>query len=351
MKRRLYLGVCGGLVSGIAGCTSEESPEVVSETPASTATDGSSGNPTTDEGDERQTSTSSTDTDTEAPTTQVAEATIGQVVKDDTLAMLVTGVSKTKKIGEFQEAEDGNTYVVIDLGIKNTTSSEYISFSGLLQTRLKDSEGYTYDQTFAATGRNLDGGQIAPGEVSRGDVVFEIPEDAAGLLLQFDFQGFSLFKFSRVEVDLTKEADSSGSLNQDLQVEVFEPEKTVKFADTQVTMNGVETGTKLGSFAEAQEGNEFVIVDITTTNNTDEELTISTLLQMLLKDDEGFNYPLSITATSQLDRSYEQGSPLASGETRRGKVAYEVPTGTKPLYWVFEFSIWVEGSKTFWQAR
>ena len=292
-------------------------------------------------------------TPTEASTSaqEVGEAVIGEVVQDDSMAMVVAGMEKMAKIGEFQEAESGNTFVVVDLGIKNRTSDEFINFSGLLQTRLKDSEDYTYDQTIAMTGNTFQGGQIAPGEVSRGDVVYEIPEDASGLTMQFDFQAFSLFDFSRVEIDLSEEAGSPTKLEQSLQVETYGSGDTVEFQDVQVGLNGVETTTELGSFVQAEDGNEFVIADVSTTNNTDEELSISTALQMVLKDGQGFSYSQSITAASSLDQAYSQGSPLAPGETRRGKVAYEVPTGTSPLYWVFEFSLWVDGSKTFWQIR
>lgn len=345
MNRRTYIGACGVALIGFAGCTSGDRPEQVTDTPEA-SDGGASGDSGSTTGSQEQTATS-----TPEPANQVATAQIGEIVEDDTLAMLVNDVERTAQIGEFQQAESGRTYVVVELAIKNVTSDEFINFSGLLQTRLKDDEDYTYDQTFASTGRNLEGGQIAPGEVSRGDVVYEVPEDASGLVMQFDFQAFSLFRFSRVEIDLSQSAESATELKQELQVDTYEPGDSVNFNDTVVTVNSVETATSIGSFAEADDGNEFVIVDISTVNDTSEELNISIALQMLLKGDSGFSYPFDISAYSALDRAYEQGSALAPGETRRGKLAYEVPEGTSPLYWAFEFSLWVEGTKTFWQVR
>lgn len=346
MNRRRYIGVCGVTLAGLAGCTSDEQPEQVTNSQdssgASSSSSGSSGN---DGGSEQ------TATQTSEPSNEVATAQIGEVVRDDTLAMVVNSVEEMAQIGEFQRAESGRTYVVVDLAIKNVTSDEFISFSGLLQTRLKDDEDYTYDQTFASTGRNLEGGQIAPGEVSRGDIVYEVPEGASGLVMQFDFQTFSLFRFSRVEIDLSQSAESTTELEQDLQIDIYQPGDSVSFNDTVVTVNSIETTTSIGSFAEADDGNEFVIVDISTVNDTSEELNISIALQMLLKGDSGFSYPFDISAYSALDRAYEQGSQLAPGETRRGKLAYEVPEGMNPLYWAFEFSLWVEGTKTFWKVR
>lgn len=65
----------------------------------------------------------------------------------------------------------------------------------------------------------------------------------------------------------------------------------------------------------------------------------------------GFSYSGSLTAMSQLDQAYPQGSSLGPGEERRGKVPYEIPTDAEPLYWMFEFSVLVNGYKTFWQLR
>jgi hypothetical protein len=355
MDRRVYLGVCAGVLGGLAGCSgdtdSDGVPQETTDTP--TATSGSSGSRSTPtRADEPATETQAeTPTEESTRTRQVGEAVIGEVVQDDTLGMAVSGMEKTEGVGQFQEADPGNTFVVVDLGIKNRTSGEFIDFSGLLQTRLKDSEDYTYDQTVATTGNTFRGGQIAPGEVSRGDVVYEVPRDASGLTMQFDFEAFALFDFSRVEVDLSENAGDPTTLKQNLQVEPYGTGDTVEFQDVQVALNSVETTTELGSFTQAKEGNEFLIADVTTTNNTDEELSISTILQMFVKDGQGFSYVPSITAISALDQAYSQGSPLAPSETRRGKVAYEVPTGTSPLYWIFEFSLWVDGSKTFWQVR
>lgn len=343
MDRRKYLALTSGALTTLAGCTSSEEPQQVG---GDSSTDSGSSNDSTD--------APTTEEETETSTSEgseTASATIGEVVKDDSLAMVVREVTATEKLGEYQQADSGNEFKVVRLAIKNVSSGEFINFSGLLQTRLKDSEGYTYQQTFALAGRSFRGGQLAPGEVSRGDIVYEVPKDASSLLMQFDFQAISFFKFDRVEIDLSSSADKVQNLSQNLQVNTYGQGDTVEYAGTEITVNSVEYTDSVGSFAEADEGEEFAIVDVTTTNNTGEEQSISTALQMLVKDGEGFSYSSSLTATSQLDRNYEQGSPLADGETRRGKIAYSVPKGSSPLYWIFEFTLWTDGDKTFWKLR
>ena len=332
----------------IAGCTGaeDETGEDGSGVTTEISTTSQANQDSSDE-----TSTEVEETTTETEQAQSANAQVGEIVEGDNLSMVIKSVEKTTEIGEFQEAGGGNTFVVAELAVKNTTSQDYLNFSGFLQTQLKDSQDYTYEQTVAVTGNTFQGGQLAPGEVSNGDIVYEVPEDASGLTLQFDFQAFSFSEFDRVTIDLSSEASSIGSLSQNLQVDVHNLGESISYENVTVSANSIEFAESLGDFAEAEDGMEYAIIDITTENGTQEELSISMLLQMKMKDGQGNSYGINITALSSLDRPYNESQPIAPGESRRGQVAYEVPQDASQLYWTFEFTLWVEGDKTFWQVR
>lgn len=345
MNRRQFLSLTTLGVTAIAGCSGsgDDQPSGSGETPE--PSDGDSGGAQTTEPNQ---DTQQTQTTQQA---QSASVSVGEIVEGDQMSMVVQDVEKTQSIGQFQEASSGNTFAIISLAVKNNTPSDFVGFSGFLQTQLKDSEDYTYNQTIAVTGQTFQGGQLAPGEVARGDLVYEVPQDASGLVLQFDFQAFSFFQFDRVTVDLESEAGSIGQLQQSLQVDVHDTGDSVTFGDVTVAVNSVDFQTSLGQFTQADSGNEYAIVDITTENGTSEQLQLSTLLQMKMKDGEGYSYDLSIEGLASLDRAYNESQPLAAGESRRGQIAYQVPEGVSPLYWIFEFTLWVEGDKTFWQVR
>ncbi|WP_254271086.1 DUF4352 domain-containing protein [Haloarcula marina] len=309
----------------------------------------------TDSTAEEETSTATeegTETATQESEPATAEAIIGEVVEGERLSMVVRNVSRTTEIGEFQQADPGNTFVVIRLAVKNTTSDRFADFSGFLQTTLSDNEDFNYDPTLAVTGSSFQNGQLAPGEVSRGDVVFEVPKESSGLRLLFDFEVFSFTNFEQVFIDLSQEDSPIDDLTQNLQVQIYGIGDAIEFQGTTTTVNGVEYSTQVGGEfgANAEDGNTFAIIDISVTNETGEEQSVSTLLQMGAKDDQGFNYSQSLSATSQLDRDFSQGSPIPDGESRRGRIAYEVPQSGK-LYWTFEFSVFADGDKTFWQLR
>lgn len=154
-----------------------------------------------------------------------------------------------------------------------------------------------------------------------------------------------------VVYDLGTEADTAATLEQDLRVDLHGAGDAVAKSDMEVTLNEVRTETKLDDFTEADEGNEFAVVDVSVTNETGEATPVSIALQMVTKDGAGWMYQVDVGAQAALDQAFEQGSELADGETRRGEIAYQVPEGTAPLYWVFEFDLLADGTKTFWQLR
>lgn len=339
MLRRRYLALVGGCSAlGLAGCSSDDRPEPVDQTEAP------DGNGST--GDEP---TAGPTTTQEPAGPRTAEVAVGEVVTDDTLEMVVRSVERTDSLGQFQQADAGNTFVVIRMAVKNATQDEYLNFSSLLQTTLSDDENYTYDPTFAVSERRLADGQLVPGEVTRGDVVFEVPTDASGLVMRFDFEAFDFVDLDRVTVRLDEQAAPAGDLRQSLQVDIYSPGDGVEFRGITTTLNSVRRVDAIGSFTSPEQGNEFVIVDISVSNRTGEQQSVSSLLQMNVKDGDGFSYAPDIVATSQLDRGYSEGSPIGNGETRRGEITYEVPQGVTPLYWTFEFTLFTEGDKMFWR--
>ena len=335
---------------GIAGCSSsEEGPEPVDD---NQNTD--SGQADTDANQE-ETAAGPTDTDTnqeEAATeSETVTAQVGELVEGEQMSLVVESFERGVDLGEFYDADSGNEFVLASIALKNT-SDEYITVSNLLQTRIRDDEDYQYQQTFAPGDEaTFNDGQFAPGEVERGGIPFEIPEDAAGLKLVFDFDVSIFGGIERATIDLESEASQIHQLEQDFRVDVHKVGDTVGYGDVEITINDARTESDLGQFATPEDGNEYLVVDISITNETGEQKRFSTVLQMMLKDSDGYTYQEDLTATSQLDRAFDEGTPLSDGETRRGELVYEVEEGSSPLYWVFEFELFASGDKTFWQVR
>lgn len=368
MDRRKYLAVVGTIgIAGIAGCSEEggdEEPEPV-DGDDEDSQDDDGGTDSVEDGDADGDANGDTDGDSDGGNEtedgegdesgdggeepERVEAVIGELIESDDMQLVVENFERGVE-WEYFEPEEGNEFATVSVALKNI-SSEFLNVNNLLQTRIKDDENYSYTQTFLGGDEpTFNDGQFAPGEVERGAINFELPVDASGLKLVWDFDIGLLEGIDRVTVDLENET-SIHTLEQNLQIEVYDVGTTIEFKDTQVTVNDVRVEEQLGTYAEPDEGNEYVVVDISIENQTGEERYISTFLQMLVKDGDGYSYQEDFTATSQLDKPFVEGTPLADGETRRGEVVYEVEEGLSPLYWVFEFSLWTDGDKTFWELR
>ena len=112
---------------------------------------------------------------------------VGDVIAMGTTTITVNGV--TYPAGDqFNQPNPGSKFLVVDLTIQNQ-SAEAISFSSLLQTWLKDASSQKYDvdlMASVASGSSSPDGEIAPGETVRGQIGFQVPETATGLVFVFD---------------------------------------------------------------------------------------------------------------------------------------------------------------------
>jgi len=109
---------------------------------------------------------------------------IGDPVKAGNLIFTVNS-TRTDKGGDIIKPGEGKIYYIVDVTVENTgDKSENVS--SLLMFKLFDSDGYNYSVTFGPETKGQIDGEIAAGRKLRGELVFEIPEDAMGLELEID---------------------------------------------------------------------------------------------------------------------------------------------------------------------
>lgn len=280
---------------------------------------------------------------------ETANAIVGEAVQGDSMELVVRSVERTPEIDEYQQADSGNTFVILRMAVKNA-ADEYANFSSHFQATLENPQGNAYEASFSATDNPLQSGLLAPGEVTRGDLVFEVPEGDSDLTLSMDLSSFDLFNFSRIQVDLTEEASETGNVEQTLQVDVNSVGDSASHEDVTVTVHNVRIESELGEFSQAGDGMEFVIPEIEVQNGTDEELQVSTLLQMAMKTDTGLSFSGSVSS-GQLSQSFSEQQPIPAGDNRRGELAYEVPQDRGQLYWAYNFLNLGSPMKAFWELN
>ena len=119
--------------------------------------------------------------------TQQQTYNIGDVIAIGTTNITVNDVQYPTG-DEYNKPNSGFKFLIVDLTIENTSATA-INVSTLLQMSVKDASGQKFDVDFSASmasGGSSPDGEIAPGEKLRGQVGFQVPESATGLVFVFD---------------------------------------------------------------------------------------------------------------------------------------------------------------------
>lgn len=125
------------------------------------------------------------DTSFENPQPPCTIASIGDVLQFNDANVIVNS-TRIDTGNDYFGPDEGMIYVVADLTIENT-SSESISASSLISLDVFDQDGhYSSISMFADTKGDIDG-EISPGQKKRGEMAFEVLEDAEELYLLLDY--------------------------------------------------------------------------------------------------------------------------------------------------------------------
>jgi hypothetical protein len=130
-------------------------------------------------------------TKTNAPKTpDISEETaakifnIGDIVRLNDITYTVNSIREVPE-NRFLSPENGNIWYAIDITIENK-SHETFNFNSMLMFTLFDGENLSYDTAIVPDLKGNVDGEIAPESSLRGEVAFEIPQDAKDLKLEID---------------------------------------------------------------------------------------------------------------------------------------------------------------------
>ncbi|GIV70077.1 DUF4352 domain-containing protein [Caldilinea sp.] len=267
---------------------------------------------------------------------------VGDIVAIGDHVLVVLGWENVQP-NDFSKPDAGKKFVAVELLIVNNSQSA-MPISTLLQMSMKDNTGQKYDVDFAAStaigGGSLDG-ELAPGEKVRGKVGFQVAENATGLQFVFDA---SVWGTGKVFVDLGAEpvtVEPPASIVGETPQQTYKVGDVIQIGTVTLTVNGVSNPAG-DQFSKPNPGNKFLVVDLTIENKGTAAITISTLLQMWLKDPSGKKYDVDLMASTASGGSSPDGE-IAAGEKLRGQVGFQVPDNATGLVFVFDADVWGSG--------
>lgn len=319
------------LLAATLACGGSASPTLVGQVTTEPPREGQTAVPT---------EAGATESPTEEPT-RVAPTTyqVGDIISMGDVIMVVLGWDNPPG-DDFSQPDEGKKFVAVDLILVNQSRSS-ISVSSMLQMELKDATSQVYDVDLMAStaiGGSSPDGEISPGERVRGQVGFQVPEDATGLVFVFDADvwgtGKVFVELGPEPVSIEPPAELPGEQAQT----VFAIGDIIEIGNLTLTVNEV-TNPPGDSFNRPNEGHKFVVVDVTIQNQGSEAVSVSSMLQMSLKDDTGQGYDLDLTASIASGGTTPDGE-IAPGETIRGQVGFQVPEDATGLVFVFDADVW-----------
>jgi len=267
---------------------------------------------------------------------------VGDVVAIGDHVLVVLGWENVPA-GDFSKPDAGKKFVAVELLIVNNSQSS-MSVSTLLQMTMKDDTGQKYDVDFMASteigGGSVDG-ELAPGEKVRGKVGFQVGENAQGLQFVFDAD---VWGSGKVFVDLGAEpvtVEPPASIAGETAQQTYNVGDVIAMGTTTLTVNEIQYPAG-DDFNKPNAGFKFLVVDLTIENKGATAISVSTLLQMSVKDSSSQKYDVDFMASTASGGSSPDGE-IAPNEKLRGQVGFQVPENATGLVFVFDADVWGTG--------
>lgn len=138
--------------------------------------------------------------------------------------------------------------------------------------------------------------------------------------------------------DTSDQADSEETETQTEEKDTFGIGEVAEMNDIQVTMVNY-TESEGSEYNKPSDGNEFVLVEFEIANNSDSEMTVSSMASFeAYADDYALNYSLNAAVDNQ-DSNQLDGT-IAAGKKMNGVIGYEVPKDWKNLEIHFTDNVW-----------
>jgi Domain of unknown function (DUF4352) len=267
---------------------------------------------------------------------------LGDVIRVGDEVIVVLGW-KEVPAGEFVFPEEGNKFVSVELIIVNE-STKPVTISPVWQMNLKDSTAQKYPVNWKVPGVQESAsvqGELAPGEKVRGKVGFEVPMSVQDLQFTFDSNAFdkgkAIVNLGSSPVMVAAPASIAGETQQ----QTFQPGAPIALGDTYLTVNSVSY-PEGGQFNPPDEGFRYLVVDLTLENKSSAAISISSGLQMFVKDSSSRKYDIDLKAILASGGSLPEGE-LIPGEKLRGQAAFQVPVNASGFIFVFDAEVWGTG--------
>ena len=312
------------MVTMLGGCSSGQLTTQLATTPA-TASETKTTAPTT----EASTTTSTTEAPTTTPTTTAPVKEFYQVgdrvtVKDLTLVYVSSGQFESDN--QYRKPGEGNQFIFLEFYAeyngKGSTSVSYFDFKAF-------ADGYSVDQKYSFD--DTLGGSISTGRWNQGKFIFEVPQNAQKVEIEYSENLFSdkVIKFlyeGEINSGFTAEKKTTPSEG------AIQPGETVDTEHFKITYLGCSPFESDNRFIQPDEGYRFIYFEFEFEKTGSGERTVSSLNFNCYADGKVCDQKYSL-------RDDEISGRLSEGRKAKGTVAFMVPVDASVIEVEYEINM------------
>lgn len=259
---------------------------------------------------------------------------VGDIVSIDNTILVVLGWDLP--LGGLQfPPEEGKKHLAVDVMVANQGEDTFEISPGYQMT-LKDPSGQEYYMNTISgyiSGSDKPDGEIIPGEIIRGKVGFQVPEDLENFVFIYELNrdGWGEISVNLGSTPVTM--DPPTTLNLTLQQDIYQIGDLIEISNRVIQV--IEVTYPAGNeIIKPKENYKFVVVDVQIENQGEDTQFINGPFQMYLKDSTGQKYS-SDSGAESINNSVPLIDELQPGERIRGQIGFQVPEDEGGLIFVF----------------
>ena len=260
---------------------------------------------------------------------------VGDIIGAGNTILVVLGWDLYPGGSQFPPQE-GFKHLAVDIMLANQGNDPF-EFSPGNSMTVKDLSGNVYYMNSISgyiTGRDSPDGEMIPGEILRGMVGFQVPEDQVEFVLILEPDQDDLGEIS-VNLGSTPQfLDPPLDLDLELQQKIYQLGDSAEILGQVIQVIGV-TYPADEEITRPQEGYKSIVVEILIENQGDKTLYFTGPDQLYLKDSSGQKYSDDSLALPAGSDDHVIGS-LEPGESIQGRMAFLVPQDADGLIFVFD---------------
>ncbi|MBQ0059317.1 MAG: DUF4352 domain-containing protein [Lachnospiraceae bacterium] len=267
-----------------------------------------------------------------APVEEKTEYHVGDILSANDMEIVYAASGEYVEDNEFMQPADGNKLVFIKLAFENTGSSD-TTVSSLLFEGYAD--GYNVEQHF--TGSDLSA-TLSPGRTTEGVIVFEVPQDAQQIEIEYETNVFTSDKIKFIydgDVDSGYVQEGNATASET----AFVVGDIVESSNLNIAYLSCENDTSYNEYFGPSEGCHFVTLTFEFENKGDKDEIIT------MWDFDCY------AAGKHCEQSYFRDdaldATLSPGRKAQGTVTFEVPDGASVVEAEFVSNIWTSSRVVF----